>query len=77
MEQKLGNVGVADESYADGVATAKATVSVPQTAYGLKLNVSIEADMDASVLVGYLAAKIGGPIPAEVASFIELALKAT
>lgn len=77
MEQKLGSVGLADESYAKGVASAKASVTVPSTAYGLKLNVSVEADLDASVLIGYLAGKIGGPIPAEVASFIELALKAT
>lgn len=77
MEQKLGNIGVADESYASGVAKATATVSVPQTSYGLTLKLSAEADLDAAVLIDFLAKKIGGPVPAEVASFLELALKAT
>lgn len=76
-EQKVGNFITADESYAAGVAGAKAVATVPQTAYGLKLNVSVEADLDAGVLIGYLAGKIGGPVPAEVASFLQLALKAT
>jgi hypothetical protein len=77
MEQQIGNYVKADETFSGGIATAKVTAAVPQTSYGLKLNVTIEADMDAGVLIGYLAGKIGGPVPAEVASFIQLALKAT
>lgn len=77
MEQKVGNYAVADESYSAGVATAKATVAIPETKYGLKVNVSVEADLDAKTLVGYLAAKIGGPVPTEVAAFIESALAVT
>lgn len=77
MEQNIGSVGNATETYSKGVASAVATVAVPQTSYGLTLKVSAEADLDAKVLVAYLAAKIGGPVPAEVAAFIELALGAT
>jgi hypothetical protein len=77
MEQSIGNVGNAVESYAKGVASAVATVAVPQTAYGLTLKISAEADLDSAVLIAYLAAKIGGVVPAEVAAFLELALKST
>lgn len=77
MDQKLGSVGQADESYSKGVASASASVAVPQTSYGLTLKLTAEADLDAKVLIGYLAAKIGGPVPAEVASFLESALGST
>lgn len=77
MEQAIGSLGQAVESFSKGVASASAGVAVAQTAYGLSLKLSVEADLDASVLVAFLAAKIGGPIPAEVATFIEMALKAT
>lgn len=74
MEQKIGDVGVMDESYAKGVASVTATISVPSTSYGLSIKISAEADLDAKILIGYLAGKIGGPIPAEVAAFLENAL---
>jgi hypothetical protein len=64
------------ESFASGVASAKVSVLVPQTAWGLTLKLPLELDLDATVLIAYLAAKIGGPIPAEVAVFLETALKA-
>lgn len=76
MEQALGNVGKADESYAKGVASASVSVAVPATSYGLSLNVSVGANLDAKILIAYLAAKIGGTVPAEVASFLEAALAA-
>lgn len=76
MEQQLGNVGQAVESYSKGVASASANLAVAQTAYGLSAKVGLELDLDAKVLIAYLAAKIGGPIPAEVAAFLESALAA-
>lgn len=76
-DQTLNQFVSTSESYAAGVASAKASVSVPQTSYGLTLKISAEADLDAGTLIGYLAAKIGGPIPAEVAVFLESALKST
>lgn len=77
MEQKLGSVGVADESFSKGVASTSASAEIPATSFGLSGSVQLKLDLDAKILVGYLAAKIGGPVPAEVASFIELALAAT
>jgi hypothetical protein len=77
MEQNIGNVGIVTESYAAGVASAVVAVAVPPTSYGLNVKLSAELDLDAKVLIGYLAAKIGGPVPAEVATFIEGALAAT
>ncbi len=77
MEQSLGNLGSASETYAKGVAGASAVLNLPATAFGLSLSIQANASLDAKILVAYLAAKIGGPVPAEVASFIELALAAT
>jgi hypothetical protein len=76
-EQKIGSVGSASESYAKGVASADASVSVPQNAFGLSVSLQLNVSLDAKILIGYLAGKIGGPVPAEVASFLELALAAT
>jgi hypothetical protein len=75
--QALGSLGTATESLSAGVASAKASGALAQTAWGLSLNVSVEADLDAKKLIGYLAGKIGGPIPAEVATFLEAALATT
>ncbi len=77
MEQNLGNLGKVDESYAKGVANASVTFALPTNSFGLSVKANIEADLDAKTLVAFLAAKIGGPIPAEVASFIEAALAIT
>lgn len=74
-EQNIGSVGSVTESYSKGVASVDAEVKLPQTSYGLEVVVSIKGDLDASKLIAYLAGKIGGPIPAEVASFLEGALK--
>jgi hypothetical protein len=75
MEQQVNQFIKTDESYSKGVAQATATVAVPQTAWGLSLDVTAVAKLDAPTLIGYLAGKIGGPIPAEVALFLETALK--
>lgn len=76
MEQKIGSVGDIQESYSKGVVSVQGSAAFPANSFGLSLKVSIEGDLDAKVLIGYLAQKIGGPIPAEVASFLELALAA-
>lgn len=77
MEQKLGSFGDVQESYAKGVASLSATAALPATEFGLQVSVKLEGSIDAKVLVAYLAAKIGGPVPAEVASFLETALALT
>lgn len=74
MEQKLGNIAVLDESYSKGVVSASGSAALPVNAFGLSLGVQVNATLDAKILIGYLAAKIGGPIPAEVAAFLESAL---
>lgn len=76
MEQAIGNVGKADETYSKGVAGASVSLAVLPTAYGLSFGVSVNASLDAKILIGYLAARIGGPVPAEVALFLETALAA-
>ena len=77
MEQNLGTLGTVTESYAAGVAGVVVAAALPPTAFGLQFNLSLSGSLDASTLIGYLAGKVGGPIPAEVAAFLELALKAT
>lgn len=77
MQQALGTLGQVTETYSGGVASAQVAVNVPQTSYGLSINVQATASLSATTLIGYLAAKIGGPVPAEVAAFLEMALKAT
>lgn len=75
--QKLGDFGSATESLAAGVASVAASAALPLNAFGLSLSVEVKAALDAKVLIGYLAAKIGGPVPSEVAAFLEAALAAT
>jgi hypothetical protein len=75
--QNLGSVGELTESYSAGVASASASAALPVTSFGLTLNVQATASLDAKVLIAYLAAKLGGPIPAEVAAFLESVLAAT
>ncbi len=77
VSQSLPNLGSVSESYAAGVASANASLALPETAWGLTIAVQASASLDAKKLIGYLAAKAGGPVPAEVASFIEAALAAT
>ncbi len=74
-EQKLGSVGEATETYAKGVASTSVAITPIATAFGLLLSGQLNASLDASVLIAYLAAKIGGPVPAEIASFLETAIK--
>ena len=74
-EQKLGSVGEATETYAKGVATASVAITPVTTAFGLSLSGQLNVSQDAALLIAYLAAKIGGPVPAEIASFLETALK--
>ncbi len=76
-EQQLGTFGEVTETFSKGVAKATLSAALPPTSFGLKLNVSVDGSLDAKSLIDYLAAKIGGPVPAEVASFIEAALALT
>jgi hypothetical protein len=75
--QNLGSVATVTESYSAGVGSAGIAANLPQTVWGLSGNVALNLKLDASVLIAYLAAKIGGPIPTEVAAFLEATLKAT
>jgi hypothetical protein len=77
MEQNLGTMGQVVESYSKGVVSAAANANLPATAFGLSLTLQANVSLDAKVLIGYLAAKIGGPVPAEVAAFLETALAVT
>lgn len=77
MEQAIGSYGKLDETYSKGVASASGSFSAPANEFGLSLSLQLKADLDAKTLVAYLAAKVGGPIPAEVAAFIESALAIT
>lgn len=77
MEQNLGTFGTATESYSKGVASAQVQGNLPANAFGLSLQVSVTGSINAETLISYLAGKIGGAVPAEVASFINLALSAT
>ncbi len=72
--QKVGNVGQVEESFTAGIATVKGDVALPKTAFGLTIKVGVEADLDSTTLIEYLAAKAGGPVPEAVAKFIEGAL---
>lgn len=75
--QQIGSVGSVTESFSAGVAAVEASLVLPQTAWGLSGSLPLKLSLDSKVLIAYLAAKIGGPIPAEVASFLEMALAAT
>lgn len=75
--QKLGALGSVQESYAAGVASVSGSVALPATAFGLSASADLKLSLDAKALIEYIAAKIGGPVPAEVAAFLEMALKAT
>ena len=75
-EQKIGNVGSASESFAAGIAKASVAADLPPMSFGLKASVQVNLELDSSALIEFLAKKIGGPVPAEVASFLEMALKA-
>lgn len=77
MDQNIGSVGKASESYSKGVATASAEVALPNTSFGLTVSLEANVSLDAKVLIAFLATKVGGPVPAEVASFIEAALAVT
>ena len=74
MQQKIGDVGSISETFATGVAAVSAQLNLPATTFGLQIGVAVNGTLDAKILIAYLAAKIGGPIPAEVASFLEAAL---
>lgn len=75
--QKLGSVGTATETFAAGVETAAVAVSLPETAWGLTVGVQANQSLDAKKMITYMAAKIGGPIPAEVAVFVDSYLAAS
>lgn len=75
--QKIGSVGQVTENFDKGVASASGSAALPPTNFGLSVGVQVTASLDAKILIGFLAAKIGGPIPAEVAAFLEATLAAT
>ena len=77
MDQKLGSFGDATETFSAGVAKAAVTAVLPATSFGLTGSVQVALSLDAGTLIAFIAAKIGGPVPAEVAAFLEAALKAT
>jgi hypothetical protein len=75
--QPLGSFGSASEDYSAGVGSASASAAIPATTFGLSGQVQVTVSLDAKILIGYLAGKIGGPVPAEVAAFLEAALAAS
>jgi hypothetical protein len=74
MEQNIGNVGQVTESYSKGVVSATGAVALPANPWGLTVGLQVNASLDAKILIAYLAAKVGGPVPATVAEFLESAL---
>lgn len=64
----IGNVGTQSVEFVGGQMVAKASVAVPYGSVDLDIVISPKAILDA------IAAKVGGPIPAEVAAFLEQAL---
>jgi len=73
--QNIGSDVKVSESLAAGVVSVSGSAALPATDFGLTLSVQVTGGLDASVLISFLAAKIGGPVPAEVAAFLEAALK--
>ena len=77
MEQQIGSLGSITESYAAGVVSAAGSLAIPPTSFGLGGSVQLSLTLSAPLLIAYLASKIGGAVPADVATFIEAALKAS
>ncbi len=66
-EGSIGNIGTQSIDLVDGKLVAKAHVDLGPLAADLAIVLSPKAVLDA------IAAKVGGPIPAEVAAFLEAA----
>jgi hypothetical protein len=65
---KLGTIGSQSVSFSDGQIVASANAS----ADGITATISIS--ISAKVIIDAIAAKIGGPIPQEIALFLDTSL---
>lgn len=65
---KLGTVGSYDLAFTAGKIVVSVGLSLPEVGASLSVSIGPKEILD------LIASKIGGPIPAEVASFLESAL---
>lgn len=65
---QIGAVGNYDVAFTGGKVVVSINVGLPE------LNVKVSAEISPKTILDQIAAKVGGPIPVEVAKFMEDAL---
>lgn len=77
VNEKIGNIGSVDVAFKGGALVLSAVIQAANPAYGLKFSNTTELSVGPKEILDALSAKIGGPVPAAVAKFLEDALALT